>query len=237
MSLRNTAFIAILLSLAFAAPASAKFIEIGRTKATATPSCTGVAGEVCQVVTRTTGVQMQIGKIRNPTLISKPGRIVALTLKLGKLTKSQIGFFTQAEYGPRANRKEGVGLGEASARLSVLRPAFKTNNRFRFKLVAQTEDFKLAEYFGRTATFAPAQTIPVVKGDILAVTTSTWAPILALGLPTDNTWRAARGIPCSNAEGEPIPQNTHLRIAEVKRYFCNFRTARLMYTATEVVTP
>jgi hypothetical protein len=227
----------ILVTLALAAPASAKFIEIGRTKATATPSCTGQTGDVCQVVTRTTGVQMQIGKVKNPTLISKTGRIVAFTLKLGTLTKSQIGFFTQAQYGPKADRKAGVGLGEASARLSVLRPAFKTANKFRFNLIAQTEDFKLAPYFGHTATFAPAATIPVVKGDIIAVTTTTWAPILALGLPTSNTWRAARNIPCSNAEGETIPQNTQTGLKSVKQYFCNFRTARLMYSATEVVTP
>jgi hypothetical protein len=227
----------LLTSLAIAAPASAKFIEIGRTKATATPSCTGAVGDVCQVVTRTTGVQMSVGKIKNPTLIAKPGRLVAFTVQLGKLTKSQIGFFTQTEYGPKANRKQGVGLGESSARLSVLRPAFKTKNNFRFKLVAQTEDFKLAPYFGRSATFAPAATIPVVKGDIVAVTTTTWAPILALNLPTDTTWRAARNVPCSNAEGETIPVHTQTRLQDVKQYFCNFRTARLLYTATEVVTP
>lgn len=227
----------ILLALVLAAPASAKFIEIGRTKATATPSCTGQTGDVCQVVTRSTGVQMQIGKVKNPTLIAKPGRIVALTVQLGKLSRAQTDFFTKAKFGTKANPKTGLGLGGAAVRLSVLRPAFKTKNNFRFKVVAQTEDFKVAPYFGRSAQFAPAATIPVVKGDLLAITTPTWAPILAIDLDRDTNWRAARGIPCANTAGEAIQQNAQLRIGSIKQYFCNYRTARLMYSATEVVTP
>jgi hypothetical protein len=223
--------------LALASPASARTIEIGRTKATATPACTGHNGEACQVITRSTGVQTQIGKVKDPMLIHTPGRIVAFRVQLGKLTLSQQGFFTQAEYGPKRARKPGLGLGQASVRLSVLRAAFRTANKFRFRLVAQTEDFKLAPYLGRSAQFAPARTLPVVKGDLIAITSSTWAPILSIGLDDQHAWRAARGIPCANTQGQAIPQNAQTTLGSMKQYFCNYRTARLTYTATEVVTP
>ena len=51
---------------------------------------------------------------------------------------------------------------------------------------------KLEKYFGKTAQFPLATTIPVKKGDIVALTVPTWAPALALGFGNNTSWRASR---------------------------------------------
>jgi hypothetical protein len=85
-----------------------------------------------------------------------------------------------------------------------------------------------------TAQFALAQTIPVKKGNIVALTVPTWAPALALGFGNDVSWRASRPkAQCADTK----TQTTHTAVGSIVQYICLYRTARLTYSATLVSTP
>src|SRR5438046_2782752 len=78
--------------------------------------------------------------------------------------------------------------GEPAIRLAVLR----YNRRLRYKLIAQSSVIKVKRYFGRVVQFPLYKTLPVKRGDVVAITVPTWAPILSVGLDGDNAWRASR---------------------------------------------
>ena len=61
-----------------------------------------------------------------------------------------------------------------------------------FGLLARGPLLKLRPYFGRTSQFPLATSIPVKKGQVIAITVPTWAPALGTGLGGDTSWRASR---------------------------------------------
>ena len=87
----------------------------------------------------------------------------------------------------------------------------------------------LEPYFGSVAQFPLATSIPVLKGDLIALTVPTWAPALQVGLGGDTSWRAARG---RNKCKDTQTQTAQLNKGDKAQYFCLYRTARLTYTAT-----
>ncbi len=200
--------------------ASARLSEVGSSTAQGRPSC---PRNPCLAVSRTTGIQMQAAGRRNPYLIPRNGSIVAFTVSLGKPSSKQVAFF---------NKNLGGG---PSARLSVLRPARRRNNNFRFVVKAQSEVFQLNSYLGGTAQFALDRSIPVAKNDLLALTVPTWAPVLAVGLGNDTTWRASRPNPCS--DNEAFQQTAQQQIGGQAQYQCEYKTARMTYSATLISTP
>src|SRR3954447_8309905 len=80
--------LAALFALAAAAPAGADVKELGGAQfpAAACPAN-------CQAIGQVTGYQVQIGAQKNPMQITKPGKIVAFTIALGKPDKQQTQFF------------------------------------------------------------------------------------------------------------------------------------------------
>jgi len=70
--------------------ASARLTEIGTPTAQGKPSC---PTNPCLAVSRTTGYQVQGGRVRNPYLVPRRGAIVAFTVALGKPSNRQISFF------------------------------------------------------------------------------------------------------------------------------------------------
>ncbi len=213
------------LALALALPTGslATLAEVGVLPATTPatppvpPSC---PGSPCLAVSRTTGFQVKVGEARNPVAAPREGSIVAWTITLGKPTATQIKFF---------NANEG---GEASAGIAVLRAV--RNPHLTYKLIAQSPLVKLEPYFGKTAQFPLATTIPVKKGDIVALTVPSWAPALALNFPNTTSWRASR--PKSQCTSTSA-QTTQTSIGSSVQYYCLYRTARLTYSATLISTP
>jgi hypothetical protein len=189
--------------------------EVGKTTTTATPSC---PTNPCLAVSRTTGFQVKIGATRNLVSAPRDGTIVAWTIALGKPAQKQIDFF---------NANEG---GAASASIEVLRAA----PRLMFKLIAQSPPVQLEPYFGMTAQFPLATTIPVKKGDVIALAVPTWAPALALGFGNDTSWRASRP---KNKCTDTTTQTVHMQPTTSVQYACLYRTARLTYSATLISTP
>ena len=171
--------------LAFPALASADIIEVGKLDPPSPPSC---PTKPCLAVSRTTGYQAKVGATRGLMTIPKNGRIVAWTIALGNPGTKQTQFF---------NDKLG---GESQAQITILNP----RRKLRSRAVAQGEPQKLTPYFGSTVQFALEKSIPVKKGWVVALTVSTWAPALAVGLGADTSWRASRGKgTCDDTSTEP----------------------------------
>jgi hypothetical protein len=213
----------VILVLALPAGSLATLTEVGILPATTPetpvtpPSC---PGSPCLAVSRTTGFQVKIGSQHNPLAAPREGTIVAWTITLGKPNATQVKFF---------NANEG---GEATAGIAILR-AQRTPN-LTYKLIAQSPLVKLEPYFGKTAQFPLTTTIPVKKGDIVALTVPSWAPALALNYPDTTSWRASRPkTQCTSTSS----QTTQTVVGSPVQYYCLYRTARLTYSATLISTP
>lgn len=201
-------------TLVLPAAASATITEVGKTDVSATPSCpTGP----CQAVSRTTGYQAKVGTTRGLDVIPRDGRIVAWTIALGKPGKKQTAFFDSKLGGP------------SRAHISILRPGKK----LRFRVVAESPVVMLEPYFGQVVQFPLERSIPVKKGEIVALTVSTWAPALAIGLGSDTSWRAAR----AKGTCDDTASQTAQAMNGLAQYYCLYRTARIVYSATLISTP
>jgi hypothetical protein len=195
--------------------ASAKVIEIGETPTQAVPACPGAP---CLAVSRTTGYQAKVGTNRGLMTVPANGRIVAWTIGLSKPSPAQVKFFTRELGGP------------AQAGLTVLKVGKYLNDTVK----ASGPLVSLTPYFGSFAQFPLAESIPVRKGDLIALTVPTWAPALQVGLGGDTSWRASRP---RNKCKDNKTQTAQLEVGDKQQYFCLYRTARLVYTATLITAP
>jgi hypothetical protein len=212
------------------AAASAKLTEIGTSPIEqGKPTC---PGKPCLALTRTTGYQAS-GLRRDPYLVTQAGSLVALTVALGKPSTVTPSPTTD---NPKPVSQETYfekNFGQPSVRLTVLTPRKRRRNNFYFRVKAQSELFQVKNYLGQTAQFAFKTSIPVAKGDLVGLSSPTWAPVIASGLSNATTWRAARGKPCEDT----FKQTARQTIGQLAQYACEYKTARLTYTALEVSTP
>jgi len=178
-------------------------------------------GAPCEVVSETTGMQVKVGASNAPMTIPRNGVIVAWTIHLSAPTPSQIAYFNQHEGGP------------AEAGIAIL----KLNKALDYTLVAQSPLIPLQPYFGGTAQFALANTIPVQKGERVALTVPTWAPALAINLGNTTSWRASRPKNTCTSSTEASTQTSQTTAGATVQYACLYQTARLLYTATLISTP
>lgn len=179
------------------------------------PAC---PAKPCLAISRTTGYQVKVGDARDTHVVKEDGRIVAWTIKLSRPGKKQIEFF-----------EKNLG-GESTAQLTVLRPG----NKLYARVLAQGEPVELEPYFGQTAQFPLARSIPVKKGNVIGLSVPTWAPALAINQPGTVSWRASRPKGGCNDFSKATAQTSTNNIT---RFFCLYRTARITYTATVVSDP
>jgi hypothetical protein len=206
---------ALTVALALPTAASAKIIEVGTSGTAAAPSC---PASPCEVISRTTAFQTRVGAQRNMFIAPADGRIVAWTITLGTPGKKQQKFFN-----------ESLG-GASQAGISVL----KSGDRYYGRVLASSPMQTLTPYFGQTVQFPLTTSLPVLKGNIVALSVPTWAPALALGLGRDHVWRASRDV---DACDDTQTQSVQTGINDLARYKCFYRTARLAYSATMITTP
>jgi hypothetical protein len=210
-----TALVSLLL---LPAVAPAKVIEVGRAnegEELPAPSC---PNSPCFAVSRTTGYQAKVGANRGLMKAPETGRIVAWTIRLSRPGPRQISFFN-----------ERLG-GAPSAGISVLR----TGARLYGRVVAQSPIVQLDPYLGQTVQFPLEQSLPVRKGQTIALTVPTWAPALATGLPGDTSWRASRRAgQCDDTS----TQTAQGEVRALSQYRCLYQRVRLSYAATMVTAP
>jgi hypothetical protein len=204
---------ALLAALASAAPASARIIEIGATASEATPTC---PSSPCLAVSRTTGYQAKVVDSRAVYVVPRNGRIVAWTISLGSPDERQIEFFED-------------NYGEASAQLTILR----RGKRLYHRVIGQSPVQELQPYFGQSVQFPLERSIPVRRGQVVALTVPTWAPALTQLLEDGSSWRASRAKDkCNDTDA----QTAQTRQGQLTQYRCLYR-ARLTYTATLITDP
>jgi hypothetical protein len=208
----TAACLTALAAIAFATPASARIIDVGKLEG-ATPTCPGTP---CLAVSRTTGYQVKVGDDRTAYVVPHDGKIVAWTIALGAPNDKQVKFFDD-HYGP------------SSANLTLLRPG----KRLFARVVAQSPAVRLQPYFGQTVQLPLDQALNVRKGWIIALTVPSWAPALTPLLEDGSSWRAARPKDGCN---DTDTQTAQTRRGQLAQYRCLYK-ARLAYSATLITAP
>jgi hypothetical protein len=208
------------LALILPAGSLATLSEVGVIPATTPPTVPSCPTPSCLAVSRTTGFQVKVETNTNPESAPRAGTVVAWTIALGKPNAAQIKFFNANEGGP------------SSAGIAILRA--QKNPKLGYKLISQSPVVLLEPYFGKTAQFPLASTLPVKKGDVVALTVPSWAPALALGFGKGTSWRASRGKGQCTTTGT---QTAHITVGSTVQYYCLYQTARLTYSATLISTP
>jgi hypothetical protein len=215
------------LAAAFAAlpsAASARLIELGGTADSVPLNCPATGDILCIAAVKMTGYQGRAsGGPKNPFYIRRDGHLVAFTVQMSKPTVEEVNFF---------NTHFGT---PATARISVLRRGTTRKTRLDHRLIRQSERFELNPYFGSKPTFVFDRPIPVKKGNWIALTVPTWAPLLAAPVASANWWRSSRASDsCTTDSPDSIRQFAMEDLREVKRFGCTYAGARLLYSVTYV---
>jgi hypothetical protein len=227
---RSLLVTAVALALAPAA-ASAQVIELGATKTALQsylcPSTIKPAN--CTIIlTRATALESIRDGIAYPTTVKKAGRIVAFTVGLSRLSsnattaRNDISFLDHT-YG-----------GTTQVALTVLQPVGNKSQR-RWRVAATSPVFHLQPYLGQVPQIPLQTTLPVVRGEVIALTTPTWAPVLVIGQSSSRfAYRQSRSANCNNP---PTNSQAQLNIRQSAFYKCDYPGTRVEYSATEVTNP
>ncbi|MFL5898080.1 MAG: hypothetical protein ACJ76D_06400 [Solirubrobacterales bacterium] len=213
-----------------------RLVVLGQTAETPPASCpgkivNGVPVTSCKVEGHISGFQSVADGVARPFEAPFEGKIVAWSITLAKPstketkeTSDEVSFFNDF-------------LGTPSeARIGILRPVEETKPP-KYTLVRQSPLEVLDPYFGTTPIFALDHPLTVLKGQVVALTVPTWAPMFAFNISPENSWRGSR-LPEHCVSKEDI-QNGHPQqgIGKTKTYGCYYSEARLLYTATLVKKP
>jgi hypothetical protein len=206
----------------FAPGASARMIELGGTADDVPLNCPQQGDVLCVAAVRMTGYQGRAsGGPKNPFYIRRDGHLIAFTVKLAKPTDDEVNFFTSNFGSP------------SMARISVLRRGTTRKTRLDHRLIRQSDRFRLDPYFGSKPTFVFDRPIPVKKGNWIALTVPTWAPLLASPIARDNWWRSSR--PSDSCDPPKNLRHFEMEdLREVAQFGCTYHGARLLYSVTYV---
>lgn len=225
------------------AAVSAQTVELGVTKSpVVAPVCPKtVSAANCKIIlTRSTALQSIRDASDYPTTAKSAGVIDAFTIGLSRLSgrlgraKSYVHYLDHT-YG-----------GTAQAAIAVLKPIGDKQLR-HWQVVAESPLFHLQPYLGTVTQFplanalgvpgAPpmAAPLPIAKGDAVALSVPTWAPVLTFGLkPSDFAYRQSRRLKCQTTASS---EQAQLTLNATATYGCNYTGTRVEYSATEVTTP
>lgn len=209
------ALAALIAAVVVPAAASARVIELGTFDKRPQPACPGAD---CFAVSRTTGYQGKVDGNHNIMQAPKDGRIVAWTIYLSKPSKKQIDFFDTT-----------LG-GEPSAGITVFTPGKK----YAHTIGASSPIMPLTDYLGERVQFPLARSIPIEKGQWVALTVPTWAPALEIGQTSGTSWRASRAKGACNDTTTQTAQTTNGRTTS---FDCQYQTARLTYSVLMLTNP
>ena len=234
------ALAAVIASALLLAPASGSRADkgrasvIGRTASTPAPNCptpnvdNPPANETCQVVNRVTGFQINADGGSGPFKVRQAGTIVAWSADLSRPSKEEQTFFAD----------EIVNSGPPAARLSVLKP----KGEGQFKLTKQSPVVALDPYLKERPVFTLTDPLRVKKGTVVALTTTSWIPDLAVkGAAAGDAWRASRepGQCGTEPNDSPVENETdlkersrpHQKVGGTRAYACTYSGARMLYWA------
>jgi len=225
-----------LLAPGAAESAPPRVIVLGKTAETPPASCPGkivnnVEIKPCRVEGHVTGFQAMADGTEDPYEAPFDGKLVAWSITLAKpsrqetkTTTDELGFFNDFLGAP------------SRARVGVLRQEGETDPP-RYKLIRQSPLKTLNPYFGSTPIFALDHPMWVLKGDVVALTVPTWAPMFAFNVPADNTWRGSRQPEKCSSREDIQTGHPQQGVQKTKVYGCSYSNARLLYQAWLVKRP
>jgi hypothetical protein len=223
--------LAAALMLPTAAPAAV--IQVGQTKSPITaPACPkGTSSSSCKIVLeRTTAIQTKSDGVAHPAAIKQDGWIVAFTVGLSQLSSD-----ASTVHSLLHGLDTAYG-GTPQLALTVLAPGAKG----AYTVAAQSGNYHLIPFLGQVLTeplslppkFSAFTALPVKKGDVLALTVPTWAPILTYNLSASQfAYAQSRTRNCNAAAAS---QTAQTKVGSSQKYGCAYTGTRVQYSATEV---
>jgi hypothetical protein len=227
--------------------ASAANVQIGvTTTPLSPPTCpANVKAADCNILlTQVTAYGTLSDGIANPDTVKQSGVISSFTLGLTGTT-----LVTPTVI---ANKDESFG-GPPEAQLTALIPT-GTPAAPSYRVVAQSEVVKLRSELGQVAEFPLTNPLPVVRGEVIALTIPTWAPVLAIEQdPTKFAYSQSRAKSMittkvatktgtktervSSCTTQSTVNLAQIVVGELSGYSCTYPGARIEYSALEITTP
>jgi hypothetical protein len=213
--------------------ASAQEVQLGQTATPlAAPACPkGTSASQCTIIlTRTTAVQTVSDSVINPTRVNQPGWIVSFSVGLSNLSDKPS---TEKSFLKKLDESYG---GTPQLQLTVLRPGPKNT----FTVQAQSGVYHVTPFLGSVLqeplslpnTFTTFTALPVKRGDVIALSVPTWAPVLTYDLASgDFGYRQSRSSGCKNP---PATETAQSHVGQSTAYTCGYTGTRVEYSATEI---
>lgn len=223
--------LALLGAVLFTGAAAAAILELGSTASRiVTPSCpSNVSAAKCTIIlTQVTALETIRDGAVYPTTVRKSGYVVAFTLGLSQLSTDRKSELADIRY---LDRTYG---GTTQAAVAILSPVGKASQH-TWKLKAESPVYHLQPYLGTVVQFPLRTALPVAKGDVVALTVPTWAPVLSIDLANKSfAYRQSRSDNCSNP---PASDESHSTVGTSVKYGCDYPGTRVEYSATEITSP
>jgi len=213
------------------ASAAATTVEVGATTSPlVAPSCPkGVAASDCTIIlTRATALETIRDDIAYPSTVKQAGRLAAFTVGLSSLSTSASTAASDVKY------LDSTYGGDPQVAITVLKRVGKKTD-WTWSVVAQSPLVDVSTYLGQVVQFPFTTSIPVVRGEVIALTTPTWAPVLSIDLSTSHfAYRQSRSNNCFHP---PSTSQAQVTIGASAKYVCDYPGTRVEYSATEITNP
>jgi hypothetical protein len=213
------------------AVALADQIELGATHSPlVAPVCPpGVSSSQCTIIlTRVTALETLRDGLAYPTKVTKAGRIVAFTVGLSELSTSKS---TRQSYIHFLDSTYG---GTTRVAITVLAPVGK-KSQWRWQVVGESPVYHVEPYLGQVVQIPLETSLEVKPGEVIALTTPTWAPVLTIAVASKKfAYRQSRSANCGSP---PASSQAQLTANQTAIYGCDYPGTRVEYSATEVTYP
>jgi hypothetical protein len=205
------------------------------------------------VLTQVTAYETLRDGIVNPTTIKKSGVLSSFTVGLSAtstINAKDVTYLNKVHGGP------------AEVQLTVLRPTGTVNNP-SYRVAAESPVYLVHGLLGQIAEFPLVAPLPVVRGEIVALTVPTWAPVLSFdldtskfsysqsrtkskvaastgtttGTTTTTTTTSTTSKTVSSCNTPATANLAQLTIGQLSNYTCNYPGTRVEYSALEITTP
>jgi hypothetical protein len=195
------------------------------------PTCPkGVAPADCNIILeRVTALATIRDGTSYPTKATKSGRIVAFSVGLSRLSAKKSVRQQDINF---LNNKYG---GDAQVAIAVLKHVGKGGQKWQ--VVQESSFFHVVRFLGSVAQIPLVNSLAIKPGEVVALTTPTWAPVLSIDVPKKKfAYRQSRSgttKQCGLAGGN----NRAQKVGQTTNYQCRYPGTRPEYAATEITYP
>jgi hypothetical protein len=205
--------------------------ELGQTTTKlVAPKCPpGVPSSQCTIIlTRVTALETLRDGVAYPTRVKTSGRIVAFSVGLSALSSDAA---TRKSYIHYLDQTYG---GTTQVAITVLRPV-GSRTQWKWQTVATSPLYHVESYLGHVIQIPLDTSIEVKPGEVVALTTPTWAPVLSIDVDSKKfAYRQSRRANCNNP---PAQSQAQLTANQTTAYACDYPGTRVEYSATEISYP